>query len=101
MIPVKLAIIPKKPTVPLLIFVLKIISGILVLAIAGKKSPTKLTNSIAINFLYSSISFNLYKNCTGVIYYSCFFNSDSSLKLCLRIIAIDMICHIIPNKNIE
>lgn len=67
MIPVKLAIIPKNPTVPLLIFVLKIISGILVLAIAGKKSPTKLTNSIAINFLSSSISFNLYRNCTGVI----------------------------------
>ena len=46
-----LATIPKKPTVPLLILVLTIISGILVLAIAGTPSPIKLINYIAINLL--------------------------------------------------
>lgn len=99
--PVRLAIIPKKPTVPLLTFVLTIISGMLVRAIAGTKSPTRLMNSIAINFLSSSISFKRYKNSTGVISSNCFFRSDSSPKLCLSVIAIEMICHTIPKRNME
>jgi hypothetical protein len=48
-------IIPKKPTVPLLILVRTTISGKFVLASVGKRSPTICTNSKAIIFLSSSI----------------------------------------------
>jgi hypothetical protein len=48
-------IMPKKPTVPLLIFVLTTISGKLVRARVGNKSPTICTNSNAMIFLSSSI----------------------------------------------
>ena len=72
---------PKNPTVPLLILVLITISGKLVLAKVGNKSPKVFMSLIAIWRLNSSIYASFSSSYVGVIFYKRFFRSLSSLKL--------------------
>lgn len=90
---------PKNPTVPLLILVLKIISGRLVLARVGNKSPTALSNLMAIFILFSSIFYSFFKTSLGVITSKVSFKSLSFWKLCLSYIKTAIVEKRIPLKR--